>query len=231
MSADEQRAGDSVLPDAGDGHDSAQMAHALSVLGQAIADGAHSDPVCAGYRALRAAAGGMKVEEVFKLADGALGLSTREIVVAAYARRWCFMCAKGTIPCEVCGGTAQGDDGRRCPACNGGGLTVCEFCKGTGWADRETIPRELRQDVLEKQIGAVRDGLRVLDEKARYFTPQAVAALNEPTRRRLIAWLLRLQVRLRDLVDLEAVRDEAEKFHMLGQADRVNGFLDLLRRS
>ena len=209
-----------------------QLARALTELGRAIANGRHSETVCAGYQGLRAAAGHMHMsaEELFRIADRALGLSTKEEVVTAHARRWCFMCAKGTVPCDSCGGLGRTADEGKCAACNGMGVNLCSFCNGTGWADRQTIPAEIKKEVLQKQLRAVKEGLKVLKEKEKYFTPEAVAALNEPARRRISAWLMRLQVRLRDLAGSDTVADENDKLQMFHEAERIDSCLELLRR-
>ncbi len=133
--------------DAGDNGRKDKLRTALEELAHAAAK-KHAEPICTAYSRLRHASRGMHVREMFKRADEALGQSSRDLIVTAYSHRHCFMCKGGIVACRSCRGSGQVEKGRKCLSCDGLGLTMCDFCRGTGWADRDSLPREIRPAVL-----------------------------------------------------------------------------------
>ena len=206
-------------------HDAVRAA--MGELGEAVAE-KHIQPICIAYQQLRAAARQVSLEEMFRLADRTLGLSTRDIVVSAYARRGCFLCTDGTIPCDQCEGTGRVLDDRECPNCDGAGFTSCGFCNGTSWADRDTTPGELRSAVARQQLRRVRKHLQRLHEKMPEARNGAIRRLDTAQRASLRTWLMCLQARLRDLAGVGAIKDEDEKIALWSRADDIDICLEML---
>jgi hypothetical protein len=201
---------------------------ALAELGEAIAHG-RAQHVCSALQALRAAARQTPLDELFDLADRALGVSTRPAVVAAYSRRGCFMCTDGSLPCDQCDGTGQAEQGRDCPHCDGTGTTLCGFCNGTSWADRETVPTKLRQAVLDRQLQHVRRQLRKLNETLPQTGMDECRQWTREQRRQLLGWLRRLQARARDLGETEAPHDQRQRAYLREQADKIEQCMKALQ--
>jgi hypothetical protein len=73
---------------------------------------------------------------------------------ACLAREACFYCSAQVARCAFCNG--QGvvrQSGTTCRACNGTGITACNFCADTGLASIETVPNVFRRNVIQKRIG------------------------------------------------------------------------------
>ncbi len=204
------------------------MATALEEL-KSIAKTKKAEPICAAYQNLRKAARGMKVSRLFELIDGALGKSGTDIVASAYSHRHCFMCGDGTAQCETCGGTGLLEKGRRCPSCEGLGAISCGFCRGTGWADRETAPPEFKAAITKRQSAHLNKELQRLVKAFSGITKQSVAGLSEKVRTELIHWMMRLESRISDLGDSETA--DADRQLKIGSfTQQIEHCLDILRR-
>lgn len=157
------------------------------------------EKICGAYSVLRRRMGaGTQIRELLERVEKVVGPQARLILVAAYSRRHCFMCDAGMVPCDQCDGTGTGTSGKACSACEGFAVTTCTFCRGTGWADPATIPAELRRAVHEKQFFHVQEELKRLKDEMK-LTPERFAKLPLEQRRKVGAWLIRLQSRLADL--------------------------------
>jgi len=190
----------------------------------------HIQPICAAYEGLRAAARHVKVEELFQIADKALGMPTRDIVLSAFSHRHCFMCLDGTVACEQCDATGWALQGGVCSNCDGLGAVTCSFCRGTGWADRDTVPRDLRRAVIAHQMHRVQRDLQKLSERMPEIRVENLRQLSDEGRRKLACWLMRLQARLRDLADAPAMQNTEQKLSMLTRADEIEACLQMLRQ-
>jgi hypothetical protein len=180
---------------------------ALSTLRQALA-GQEVQAICGAYHALRNftdPAGRQKLPEWI---EQALGLEAMHAIVSAYSHLHCFMCSGGLVPCESCEGAGH-DDGDPCPYCRGLGIAPCTFCRGTGWADRNLLPEELRQAVLQRQLLGVRGYATQLAGLFARVNPEAVKTMSPPRRRQLAAELIHLRARLTDMAENAASNTEA----------------------
>ena len=220
------KGGDSAAVQRPARHDA--MQEALAELGEAIANG-HAQHICSAYQVFRAVTRAMASAELFALADRTLGVATREAVVSAYSRRGCFMCTDGTLPCDQCEGTGEVEDGRDCPHCEGRGCGPCGFCNGTSWADRDTIPQDLRDDVVRRQLRHVRSQLRKLNEELPQTGIEAIRHFSRPQRQQLTGWLRRLQARAQDLAEAGAQPNGSLKSYLLDQAEKIEACLEKLR--
>ncbi len=188
-----------------------------------------ADPICNAYQNLHRAARGMKVSKLFELINNVLGESGVDIIASAYSHRRCFMCSDGTAQCETCGGTGLLEKGRRCPNCEGLGVTPCGFCRGTGWADRDTIPQELKVAAMKRQSAHLNKELQRLAKAFSGITRESVAGISEKVRTELIHWLMRLENRISDLGESENVFDDDRQVKM-AFTQQIDNCLDLLRK-
>ena len=222
------RAGDAHAPDPGNGRNGLQSA--LDALRQA-ADRRKVDPICAAYQALRGQANGIGTEEVFRRIHDTLGETGQALIISAFSHRHCFMCTAGAVLCQSCEGAGKNDAGRLCMQCDGLGVCACDFCRGTGWADRETIPPDLRRIVLRRQRLHIRSELKTLSGILAELKVTDIPELPPDRKRTLAARMLRAQSRLADLSRLEEP-DHTEKIASLGSAvAKIEEVLDLLRRT
>ena len=189
------------------------------------------ESICAAYQHLRMAARKMQVGKMLQLAEQALASHGAGIamVVSAFSHRHCFMCNGGILPCQACEASGLVEEHRHCIQCDGLGLISCDFCRGTGWADRQAIPRELLRAVVDRQLLHTRDELvRVSQQLARLKGP-AMRQLSEKQRRGLAAWLMRVQARLTDLANNEEIRDDAKLARLAALAANIDKTLELLK--
>jgi len=220
--ADDTRGPDQThTPDIG----SEKLKKAVAKLRKAAAE-QKAEVVCVAYQAMRSAANGMKIKEMFDLADESLGIQALDLIVSAYARRECFMCSCGTVRCNQCNGAGRIEQGRLCPHCDGSGAMVCGFCRGTAWADRDTIPPELKRAVIKQQLGYVRHDLQRLIKALAGLTVQKIRTLPAEKRRAVSEWLRQLQARLADLID--TVKDKAEQDRLAAANVKINACLKSL---
>ena len=205
-----------------------RVAQALANL-RAAAETKKVDPICNAYQTLRVAANGMAISDMLALADKALGTSAAELVVSAYSHRRCFMCEAGTVPCERCEGSGFLEEGRACQHCDGLAVTACGFCGGTAWPDRNTIPRELVPIVLQRQIMHARADIKRVAVAAAALDPGKVSELTNDRRKQLVSWMIRLNARLVDLINAEAV-DEDQQAHFGSLTRKIKICLNVLRQ-
>jgi len=184
------------------------------------------EAICASYLAARRAAAGRSAREIVDRADRAAGEPTWPVIVSAFARRRCYMCGDGTIPCESCRGRGT-LNGSPCPQCDGLGREPCEFCGGAGWSDPDDTPPEVRPFAARCRLARLEKELAWLDA-----LPDAsrVRGRRLDARRRveLAGRLLRLLGRLRapPRVETGNGRRQAERF--AAAAQRAEGLLDAL---
>lgn len=186
------------------------------------------DGVVRAYGELCRAGQGMKLRELLDRIEGAMGKHGVGAVLDAFAHQSCYMCSGGVRLCESCDGTGEIEEGRACPSCDGHGLAPCQFCRGTGWADTEAVPAELRQAVVLRQAAHARHGLGKLIEALAKLTRQRAMALPLKHRLTLVARILRAQARLAMLSEAEAI-DEHERTRMGRAAEKLDGPLETLR--
>ena len=192
---------------------SSRLKEALAVM-KLAAEERHVEPICTAYQAMRAAAKGTSVGEMIATINGSLGPDGMVLIISAYSHRQCFMCSSGQAVCDQCNGTGLVDQKRACPNCDGTGFIVCGFCRGTGWADRDTIPAELRRVVLERQLSHVRAELQQLKSRFPDLSTEKIKAVADKERRRTVRWLTRLQARLSYIVESGEVKDQDERSRM-----------------
>lgn len=197
------------------------LEQAMDMLRQAAAQ-KKVDPICAAYLTLRRAAKGMKLAELFALADQALDAPSQILIVSAFSHQRCYMCSDGTVACPTCGGTGLAEPGRRCTKCDG--LPVpCGLCRGTNWSGPEGVPAELSRAVRGRQWVRVRAEVERLDATLQRDLAQYIFRLGFPGRQTLAAWLMRLQARLGDLAAAGAIPQAEQE-----QAQRAGQLIDQL---
>ena len=200
---------------------------ALEALKQAIL-AKKIEPICMAYQAVRLAGFAMKPKEIFDAVDAAAGPSARGSIVSAFSHRQCFMCEGGTVPCDQCDGTGLAEPGRVCPNCRGFAITSCTFCQGTGWAETSTIPPEIARSVQERQVKYVMDEMVRVQQQAAVIQVEKLQLLDQPQRRRLGEWLIRLQARLDNLLERQSALSAPQKQQFtaaMSDIDRMVGGL------
>ncbi len=198
----------------------------LDRLADAVAQ-RRPEPICAAYKALRRRADGRTLRELFAAADAVAGREVLPVVLSAFSHLHDLLCTDGTEPCDACDGAGT-VGGEPCGTCRGLGMHPCGLCAGTGWADREEIPRELLPAVVRKQLAHLREELIRLDKALRQLEGADVADLPVETRRRLIAWVMRLRARASDLAGREEL-SAANRRELQRRAARLAAVLDRLR--
>ena len=202
---------------------------ALHDLAEAAANN-QAEPICSAVHALREATGEMPFPKMLNLAQKYIGKPLDALIVSAYSQRSCFMCNKGVAVCIKCDGSGRKLDDSFCKRCGGLGLTACGFCRGTGWADRETTPPELRKAVLKQQLGHLQNDVEQLRDKLGTGDSDELKALPADQKRKLKTWLIRLQARIANLVSNGAVDDDkAQKKNLTALATRVQTVLKIIR--
>lgn len=185
------------------------------------------EPICAAYQALRSAAGKLPLPELLRRARKGANGDVLGTLASAYSHLPCFMCGHGTVACDPCGGSGKLGD-RQCPHCDGFGLAPCGFCRGTGWADRDIIPPELKLPVLRRQLKRARIDVSRLGKTLAGITKANLPAIDPGHRRRLAAWMMRLRARLTDLAANEAASNDQQQAHLINLAGRIDAGLDML---
>jgi hypothetical protein len=213
-----------------------QVLHADTAMDRALVEfrlGARSrqvEDVCTAYLSLRRAAAGaeLKLSDAVAMAGRAAWGSPEapidarqtqqalDLVVSAFSHRRCFMCKGGMTRCDQCDGSG-GTPTSRCPHCLGLAAAPCTFCQGSGWADRTTIPSELRGLVLRKQLDHVRQDMHRLGKVVADLKRHASERGPRSVRLQLVGWLLRLSGRTTQLLECRVLPPGAE-FDRLSRA-------------
>lgn len=182
------------------------------------------DGICAAYQRLRELTEAQGPDRALALVRKALGEKGAEIVISAFSYRRCFMCTNGTIECEQCDGTGEGDQEGSCGHCDGLGLVLCSFCRGTGWADPETVPPELASAVHRRQLSHVRREVRELAKSIKGMRIEELPKLPPARRRALAGELMRVSARMSELAsDEELAKNErtADLGTMVSRIDKI----------
>lgn len=204
-----------------------QLSSTLEDMARAVASSNVAE-LCRSYLALRSLTRDMPADKRFDLASQALAVAIRPLLAAAYAHRECFMCMDGTLPCEACDASGLGEGGEVCSNCGGDGYAPCEFCRGTNWPDRQTVPRELRLDLLARQLASVRRDVERLQGRRAKFGAVASALMPPGDRKRVLVWLSRLRCRLQDFLD-QGVVAEGDRRAMTQQIADIGQCIASLR--
>jgi hypothetical protein len=184
--------------------------------------------ICAAYQQLRLAASTLSAAQRCKMVGELIGPLAMTMIVSAHSHRQCYMCADGTIPCETCLGTGEMSPGRTCPNCDGLAAMTCGFCRGTNWADRETVPGEIRAIVSRRQRDHVQRDLPALAKMVAQLTAQAAAATPLKSRQEIARWLLRFSGRLAVVAtSRDTPQDQQENFSQF--AAQADNLLEMLR--
>ena len=186
--------------------------------------------ICSAYLGLRSAANGMKAADLLSLADEVLDNQASDLIVSAFSHWHCFMCDRGTVSCDQCGPGHNTNGRRQCPDCAGLGVAACKFCGGTGWADRETLPKELLARILGRQFVHVRNDLKQFAAAIVKLNKHNVRHLGQPERHLLAAWGIRLRARLRELSRTNVIV-KTEQSRLMRLADKVGDCLSMLKSS
>jgi len=187
------------------------------------------EKICGAYAVVRKRLAGSKVRDMFERVEQTLGPEARRILISSYSHRQCFMCDAGMVACDQCDGTGKLND-RICGSCDGLGIQLCTFCRGTGWADPSTIPGELARSVHEKQFRYVQGELARFKNEV-HITPEAFAKADPDLRRKVGSWLMRLEARLADLEEQAKQANNLSNQTAFGQAvNEVDHLLQTLLR-
>jgi len=190
------------------------------------------EPICNAYNRMRAiAAKDMSVKEMLQAAQEVLNVPVEGLIISAYSHRGCFMCQHGCLRCQQCKGTGLVEAHRRCPQCDGIGQVACGFCRGTGWADRDMIPPEIKSVVLNRQLLHVRKTLAGTLRGLAGLTVEKIRKLPPEQFNKLISSLMRMQARLTDLIEAGIVVEDQEQTRMGIIASKIDRCLESLRRS
>lgn len=179
----------------------ARLQHALDELAKAIA-ARNFDAICGAYQALRLASPGATFKDMLHRVEQTIGKEAFTHIVSAYSHRSCFMCDAGLGQCDSCEGAGRTAAGKACPHCDGFGAQPCGFCRGTGWAERELVPAELRTVVLELQLRHLHAEVDKFRHQAAKVVPGRFARFTPDQRRTLGNWLMRLLARLVDVAHM-----------------------------
>jgi hypothetical protein len=159
-------------------------------------DGRKIEPICAAYQQLRLTNSTVPATELNQMVGKLLGPLAMTMIASAHSHRQCYMCSDGTVACETCHGTGEISPARQCPNCDGLAAMPCAFCRGTNWADRESIPGEIRDIVARRQRDHIQRELPVLAKIVSQLTPQKAAATPLKDRQEIARWLSRCSGRL-----------------------------------
>lgn len=198
----------------------------LAKLQEAVAS-RKAESICLAYLALRkkAIASGIKLSEMFGLADEALSQSTALVILSAFSHRHCPMCEDGAARCRECKGTGLTGEERKCPACHGAGAISCEFCKGTGWAPWGMIPAEVPRNTLKRrQLANVKQDMIKLTKTLGKLDAEKTRELPAEARRNLTRWAMRLRARVNSLTEDTPI-DEPEKQLLRAPAHQLDTYL------
>jgi len=189
------------------------------------------DGICAAYQTLRELTDAQGPGRAMELVPKALGEKGAEIVISAFSFRRCFMCSNGTVECEQCGGTGEAAPGESCPHCDGLGLVLCNFCRGTGWADPETVPEELASAVHLRQLSHVRREVRELAKSIKGMRIEELPQLSAARRRALAGELMRVSARMSELASDEELAKNERTADLGSMVSRIDKILTTLREA
>jgi hypothetical protein len=185
--------------------------------------------ICKTYNAMKASANGMSIQHLLSLADEALGRSSLGLIVTAYSQEKCFMCNKGSNPCEACD---AGDSESRghCVHCNSTGEAPCDFCAGTGWVGNDVIPHELQIPVWRHRLKTTH---KLLEKYAKTYTKATLDDLagrpsNDKQRQAAILETGRLAAKLHALGKSCAITDHTQAEHLTSAEAKVRACLKIL---
>jgi len=208
------------------------MQDKLTRLRKAV-DSREAEAICLAYLALRksAATNGVQAREMFELADRALSRPAANVIICAFAHRHCPMCQDGMTECEDCEGAGVLNDGRNCLACDGIGMTSCDFCRGTGWAPPAMMAPEIAPGIRKKQqFVDVEKDLADLKPIMLGSDGRKEGRLTTEQRRSLQRWAMRLRARLNSLIhDEDLDLNTEEKKRLLQAVGELDAYLATLR--
>jgi hypothetical protein len=187
------------------------------------------EPICAAYRQLRQAASALPAPQLCKMVGESLGPQAMTTIISAYSHQQCYMCSDGTVPCETCHGAGEVSPGRKCPNCDALAALPCAFCRGTNWADREAIPREIRAIVTRRQRTHAQAQLPALTRILAQLTPQKAAATSLESRQNLARWLSRIHSRLA-MVAADPDTPQGDQMQLSVLASEAEKLLEMLRK-
>ncbi|MFP4104915.1 MAG: hypothetical protein ACLFVU_02400 [Phycisphaerae bacterium] len=174
----------------------------LQQLRAAVRSG-NVDRICSGYTSYRQSARGRRLGQLLRSLDNGKPGMSLNILTSAFSHRHCFMCESGVQACAHCKGKGEVEEYGRCPHCDGLGILPCGFCRGTGWADAEDIPSELRQAVLRRRLKHVRKELGALLKSLAGSSMNKLLLLPIERRKPVVAEMTKLQARLTEMVRLD----------------------------
>lgn len=187
---------------------SVPLGHALSQFVTAARTG-QGQAICSSWQQVRNAANGMRLGQILQLAGpGESAARLGDLLVAAHAQQGCYMCESGVVTCDACSGRGLNDDGRKCTSCDGRGIAVCGFCRGTGWADMDLIPPELRQAVAQKRYLQVKADIKRLGELCAKLDLSRLARMDHAGQQAFVRTLLHVHSRCLAVADDELTAQE-----------------------
>jgi len=202
------------------------VADALEELRAAVLT-RHVDPICNAYEALRQAAPDLVGRQLLALASERLNVPVAKLVIAAYSHKDCYMCNDGSVVCDSCEGAGRHGT-HPCTLCDGLGLMACEFCGGTGWADRASLPEELAPAVAKRQLAHVLRDLKDLRQIIATLSPDEIENMRGDRRGALAGRLFRTQARLGEIAQC-GICDEKQVAYIANLAKRLSSLLNALR--
>ncbi len=186
------------------------------------------DGICSAFLAMRLAGNGMSLKEFCAKVDKLIGASCMDIIIAGFSRRKCFMCEGGFRRCETCEGTGVSEMTGKCPSCSGLSEVGCDFCRGTDWCEREMIPLEIQQAVTERQYTRLKKDIKQVNELLRQLDTKKLMSLPKASHKELLHTFMRLQARITDLIESQALSGEGEQLRKFNEW--IGRVLSLLKK-
>ncbi|MBI5724139.1 MAG: hypothetical protein HZA50_09295 [Planctomycetes bacterium] len=210
------------------GGPSDRLSHALHKLYEGLLS-KKVEPICCAYQVVSEVCRALSASDIVGLVDRELGTTAKKMVVSAYSHRHCFMCKGGTNECDQCEGAGQEAPGRPCFRCEGLGLIICDFCHATDWADRQTIPVDLKSSVLDRHLVHVKTDLQLIQTTFAQESLDSLKGKPKSEKIKFITSLVRIQAQMNDLLktDLGGDPQISEKFNKLIQS--VSDWLNMFR--
>lgn len=210
------------------GGPSDRLGHALHKLYEGLLS-KKVEPICCAYQVVTEICRALSVTDSVGLVDRELGAPAKKMVVSAYSHRHCFMCKGGTNECDQCEGAGEEVPGRPCMRCDGLGLVTCDFCHGTDWADRQTIPADIKTMVLERHLVHVKTDLQLIQTTFSQESIDSLKAKPKNEKIKFVTSLVRIQAQMNDLLRTELAGDPQinEKFNKL--VETVDDWLKMFR--
>ena len=109
------------------------------------------------------------------------------------------------------------------------GVVECSFCRGTGWAERSSIPPEIAPAVLNRQFHHVKALLRRVVGALSGFTVAQIGRLKPDKRRAVVARLMQLEWRIEDLAESSAIGIDEERIRLGVIAQKIHARLEMLK--